>query len=150
MRLFSKRAAFSDGELDLVLSGEDVRDWFCGIEDGFTFLMYKAGTRKYMGYVSLRIGESGGLYYLGHIGYRVEEEYRGNHLAERACRLMVPLMKKLGIYSVVITTNVENIPSRRTAERLGCVLESIVPVPELFQGVCAGATHKCRYIWRIS
>ena len=78
MRLFSKRAAFSDGELDLVLSGEDVRDWFCGIEDGFTFLMYKAGTRKYMGYVSMRIGESGGLYYLGHIGYRVEEEYRGH------------------------------------------------------------------------
>lgn len=149
MRLFSKRAAFSDGDVDLVLSGEDVRDAFCGIEDGFTFLMYKKGTRRYMGYVSLRLGESGGLYYLGHIGYRVEEAYRGQHLAERACRLMMPLMKRIGLHSVVITTNVENIPSRRTAERLGCVLESIVPVPELFQGICAGATQKCRYIWRM-
>lgn len=149
MRLFGRKPAFSDGEVDLVLSGEDVSDPVCGIVDGFTFYMYKARTRHYMGYVSLRLGESPGLYYLGHIGYRVEPAYRGMHLAERGCRMMVPLMRKLGIKSVVITNNVENTPSRRTAERLGCVLESIVPVPPEFRGICAGATHKCRYIWRM-
>ena len=63
--------------------------------------------------------------------------------------MMLPLIRRLGIKSLVITNNVEHAPSRKTAENLGCVLESIVPVPELFQGVCAGATHKCRYIWRI-
>ncbi len=149
MRLFGKKPMFSDGEVDLVLSGEDVADPVCGIVDGFTFYMYKAGTRHYMGYVSLRLGDSPGLYYLGHIGYRVEPEYRGRNLAERGCRMMLPLIRRLGIRSLVITNNVENAPSRKTAENLGCVLESIVPVPQKFRGICAGATHKCRYIWRI-
>ena len=149
MRWFSKKAMFTDGEVDLVLSNEDVSDAVCGIVDGFTFYMYKARTRHYMGYVSLRLGESPGLYYLGHIGYRVEPEYRGQHLAERSCRMIVPLMKRLGIHSAVITTNVDNMPSRKTAERLGCILESIVPVPETFRGICAGAAWKCRYIWRV-
>lgn len=149
MRWFSKKAMFTDGEVDLVLSNEDVSDAACGIVDGFTFYMYKARTRHYMGYVSLRLGESPGLYYLGHIGYRVEPEYRGQHLAERSCRMIVPLMKRLGIHSAVITTNVDNMPSRKTAERLGCILESIVPVPEAFRGICAGAAWKCRYIWRV-
>lgn len=150
MRWFSKKPMFTDGEVDLVLSNEDVSDAMCGIVDGFTFYMYKAKTRHYMGYVSLRLGESEGLYYLGHIGYRVEEEYRGMHLAERGCRMMLPLIKRLGLHSLVITTNVENTPSRRTAERLGCTLESIVPVPREYRGICAGAPYKCRYIWRIS
>ena len=149
MRWFSKKAMFTDGEVDLVLSNEDVSDAACGIVDGFTFYMYKARTRHYMGYVSLRLGESPGLYYLGHIGYRVEPEYRGQHLAERSCRMIIPLMKRLGIHSAVITTNVDNMPSRKTAERLGCILESIVPVPERFRGICAGAAWKCRYIWRV-
>lgn len=149
MRWFSKKAMFTDGEVDLVLSNEDVSDAVCGIVDGFTFYMYKARTRHYMGYVSLRLGESPGLYYLGHIGYRVEPEYRGQHLAERSCRMIIPLMKRLGIHSAVITTNVDNMPSRKTAERLGCILESIVPVPERFRGICAGAAWKCRYIWRV-
>ncbi len=150
MRWFGKKPMFTDGEVDLVLSNEDVSDAVCGIVDGFTFYMYKAKTRHYMGYVSLRLGESGGLYYLGHIGYRVEKEYRGRHLAERACRMMLPLIRRLGIHSLVITTNVENTPSRKTAERLGCTLESIVPVPAEYRAICAGAPYKCRYIWHIT
>lgn len=149
MRLFSRKPMFSDGEVDLVLSNERVSDSLCGIEGGFTFYMYRARSRQYMGYVSLRLGESPGLYYLGHIGYRVEPEYRGMHLAERGCRLMLPLIRKLGLKSLVITNNVENAPSRKTAERLGCVLESIVPVPGEYRAICAGAPFKCRYIWRI-
>ena len=36
MRWFSKKAMFTDGEVDLVLSNEDVSDAVCGIVDGFT------------------------------------------------------------------------------------------------------------------
>lgn len=149
MRLFSRRAMFADEEIELVLSGEDVADPEAGITDGFTFYIYQAHTRNYAGYVSLRLGESGGLYYLGHIGYRVEEKYRGHGYAEKACRLMLPLLQRLQIESVVITNNVENIASRRTCEKLGCVLERIAPVPREYRALCAGAPKKCRYIWRI-
>lgn len=149
LRLFSRKAMFSDGVLDLVLSGEDVRDADCGIEDGYTFSIYRSGTRDYVGYVSLRLGESPGLYYLGHIGYRIEEKHRGHGYAARACGLMKPLLQRLRLGSVVITANVENAASRKTCENLGCVLERIAPVPPEQRALCAGATRKCRYIWRM-
>ncbi len=149
LRLFTRKATFSDSVLDLVLSNEDVRDESCGIQDGYTFSIFRAGTRDYVGYVSLRLGESPGLYYLGHIGYRIEEKHRGHGYAAHACRLMLPLMERLRLGSVVITTNVENIASRKTCEHLGCVLERIAPVPPEQRALCAGATEKCRYIWRM-
>lgn len=149
LRLFSRKPMFSDGEIDLTLSNEDVSDPECGIDDGYTFYIYRAKTRDYLGYVSLRLGESPALYYLGHIGYRIETEHRGYGYAARACRLMLPLLQRLRLESVVITTNVENIPSRKTCLRLGCVLERIAPVPPEYRALCAGAAQKCRYIWRI-
>lgn len=149
LRLFSHKPMFSDGEIDLVPTHEDVRDPECGIEDGYTFSIYLSGTRHYAGYVSLRLGESPGLYYLGHIGYRIEEKQRGHGYAERACRLMLPLLKRLHLGSVVITNNVDNIASRKTCEHLGCELERIADVPPEYRAVCAGALQKCRYIWRM-
>ena len=149
LRLFSRKATFSDGEIDLILSNENVADAECGIKDGYTFCIHKHDTQKYAGYVSLRLGESPALYYLGHIGYRIEPEYRGNGYAARACQMMLPLMKRLHLGSIVITNNPDNIPSRKTCEKLGCTLESIVDVPQEYRLICAGAAKKCRYIWRI-
>ncbi|MBR4359323.1 MAG: GNAT family N-acetyltransferase [Clostridia bacterium] len=149
LRLFSRKPMFSDGEIDLVLSNQDVADPSCGIEDGYLFSIYRCQTRDYVGYVSLRLGESPGLYYLGHIGYRIEENHRGHHYAEKACRLLEPLIRRLRLGSVVITANVENTASRRTCERLGCELERIAPVPPEQRTLCAGALQKCRYIWRM-
>ena len=56
LRLFTRKATFSDDVLDLVLTNEDVRDESCGIEDGYTFSVFRAKTRDYVGYVSLRLG----------------------------------------------------------------------------------------------
>ena len=148
LSLFSKRPDFSDGEIDLYLSDDDVRDPSCGIDDGYTFCIYPHKSNHYAGYVSLRIGESPELFYLGHIGYRIEQDYRGNGYAQKACRLIIPLIRKLGIRHPVITTDTNNMPSRKTCENLGCVLEGITPVPEKYQPVCAGSKAKCRYIWQ--
>ena len=149
LRLFSRKATFYDDELELVLSREDVSDPEYGIDDGYTFNIFLSGTRDYVGYVSLRLGESPGLYYLGHIGYRIEEKHRGHGYAAHACRLMLPLLKRLHLESVVITNNVENIASRKTCENLGCELERIADVPPAYRTLCAGAPRKCRYIWRM-
>ena len=133
-------------EICLALSPEDVRDPALGIEDGYTFDIYLNRPRKRIGYVSIRLGESPALYYLGHIGYRVDAPYRGHGYAAKACGMLIPFLRELQLKSVCITANPENTPSRKTCERIGCRLESIVAVPSAYRAVCSGAEYKCRYI----
>ena len=144
--LSSLRPMYRDAEIMLVLSPEDVRDPALGIEDGYTFDIFLNRPRRRIGYVSLRIGESPALYYLGHIGYRIDAPYRGHGYAARACGLLTPFLRGLNLKSVCITANPENTPSRKTCEHIGCRLESIVAVPPAYRAVCSGAEYKCRYI----
>jgi len=78
-----------------------------------------------MGNISLRVGLTEKLKeFGGHIGYEVEEQYRGNNYAARSCRLLFPLIRKLGIKPIVITCAPDNLPSVRTIESLGGILIS--------------------------
>lgn len=141
--------AFCDENIMLFLSNEIVENSEIGVTDGFTFHIYERKPRRKVGYISLRLGESPALYYLGHIGYRIDEPYRGHGYAARACKMILPLMQELHLKSICITANPDNIPSRKTCERIGCELESIVAIPQKFRYVCSGDTAKCRYILRI-
>lgn len=98
------------------------------------------------GGLNLRIGHSENLEkYAGHIGYHVYPPARGRHYAERACRLLFPLAKAHGLSTLWITCNPDNIPSRRTCERLGAELVEIVPVPKDHELYARGDREKCRY-----
>ena len=83
-----------------------------------------------IGRCDLRIGHNQKLYYGGNIGYTVFPDYRGNHYAERACRLLFELARRHGLGYVIITCNPDNLPSRRTCERLGGELLEIAELPE--------------------
>lgn len=61
----------------------------------------------------------------GHIGYEVDEQFRCNAYAARACRLLVPLARSHGIDPILITCDPDNIPSRRTCEKIGARLIDI-------------------------
>ncbi|MEF9879241.1 MAG: GNAT family N-acetyltransferase [Clostridia bacterium] len=106
-------------------------------------------TQKAVGEIALRIGESDGLFYLGHIGYHINSPFRGKHGALRACRLCIPIFKQLGMRSFVITTDVDNRASIRTCQSLGCVLESTVMVPLWCRREFAITEKKLRYIYEI-
>lgn len=83
-----------------------------------------------MGHCDLRIGYNDGLYYGGHIGYAVDEGYRGHHYAAKACMLMFELAKKHGMDHLYITCNPDNWPSRKTLEYLKGELLEIAELPE--------------------
>ena len=103
-------------------------------------------TIEIAGRIALRLGDTEDLrMYLGHFGYNVYVPARGNHLAERACRLLFPLAKKHGMTELWITANPDNIPSRRTCERLGAKYIDTVPLPEGHPLYMSGDREKCRY-----
>lgn len=83
-----------------------------------------------IGKLNVRIGYTDSLYYGGQIGYGINTEYRGHHYAEKACRLLIPLLKAHGMKRILITNNYTNIASKRTCERLGAKLIRVAVVPQ--------------------
>ncbi|MCR5665117.1 MAG: GNAT family N-acetyltransferase [Oscillospiraceae bacterium] len=83
-----------------------------------------------MGRCDLRVGHNEKLYYGGNIGYGIFPDCRGRRLAEKACRLLFELARRLGMTYLYITCSPDNLPSRRTCERLGGKLLEIAELPE--------------------
>lgn len=101
---------------------------------------------RIVGGIGFRVGQNRELeLYSGHIGYHVYTPARGHHYAERAARLLFPLVRHHRISPVWITCNPDNFPSRRTIERLGGRLIDIVDIPEHHPFFARGERQKCRY-----
>lgn len=143
------RPAFSDGVIDLIPIRLYPPDSDMGFGECYDYVITPHGERREAGQISLRLGESPCVYYFGHIGYHVDPPFRGHGWAQRACRLLVPLMRMRGKTSVVITTDPDNVPSRRTCEHLGCEMERIVDVPSSIRDRWEISEVKCRYVWRL-
>ena len=85
---------------------------------------------SHVGELNLRIGYTDGLYYGGQIGYSVDEQHRGHGYAEKACRLLAPVIRAHGMKKVLFTNNITNIDSKRTCEKLGAKLIRIARLPK--------------------
>lgn len=144
-----RKPAMTDGVIDLYVARLGWPDEALGFDDVYDYYICPHGTRKEAGQISFRTGESDCVYYFGHIGYHIDPPWRGQHWAARACMLLKPLIEVCGKQSVVITNDPDNIGSRRTCERIGCELESIVEVPREMQRRWGLSPVKCRYIWRM-
>ena len=144
------RPEFTDGVIDLVPIRLFPPEEEMGFGEVYDYIIAPHGQRREAGRISLRLGERPCVYYFGHIGYHVDPPWRGHHYAARACALLEPLIAASGKSSIVITTDPDNMPSRHTCERIGCILESIVPVPPLMQSRWELSPVKCRYVWKIN
>jgi tagatose 1,6-diphosphate aldolase len=103
------------------------------------------------GGIGLRIGTSREIeLFSGNIGYHVYPPARGNHFAERAVRLVLPLARRHGMRHLWITCNPDNTASRRTCERLGARLIDIVAIPKEHPFRTRGETQKCRYFLELT
>ena len=103
-----------------------------------------------MGACNLRVGYNENLYYGGHIGYGVDEAYRGHHYAAKACRLLFQLARMHGMKYLYITCRPDNLPSRKTCEYLGGELIEIAQLPEdNYMRVHKGETETCVFKFNI-
>ena len=99
------------------------------------------------GGIGLRVGTTEEIRkYAGHVGYHVYPPARGHHYAERACRMLLPLAAAHGLRELWITVNPDNLPSRRTCERLRARLVDVIPIPSDHPFFARGERFKCRYV----
>jgi tagatose 1,6-diphosphate aldolase len=112
----------------------------------YRFEMRRLPDGARMGRIELRIGQTQDLIlYTGHIGYRVDPQYRGHRYAARSCVLLADLARRHGHAEIWITCDPENLSSRRTCELTGAIFEGIVPLPEHHFFYKAGSRSKCRF-----
>lgn len=142
---FLDTAFLRNDEITLVLErtadADPVRKW---VPAYFFNICDKQGRK--MGVCDLRIGYCDGLYYGGHIGYTVFEEYRGSHYAAKACLLLFSLARRHGMDHLFITCSPDNQASRKTCEYLHGKLLEIAELPEdNDMRVMDGDTQKCIY-----
>jgi tagatose 1,6-diphosphate aldolase len=143
----------SDGEIRLVCTAKTpanpAKNWL----PSYDFVICK-GSEK-VGNINLRIGYGGGpfnsnCYYGGQIGYGVDEKYRGNGFAGRACKLLEPVAKAHGMTKLLVTTDAENTASIRVCEKLGLRLVRKVRIPAWHQLYKDGGRYENIFEWDIS
>lgn len=82
-----------------------------------------------VGRIVWRLGNDEEHYYDGHIGYHIEEEYRGHYYAYQACLLLKDQIIKDGYDHVLLTCDPDNIASRKTIEKLGAIFIERKEIP---------------------
>jgi tagatose 1,6-diphosphate aldolase len=134
-----------DNELELVLAEKIPANNEKEYVPVYKFDMASVNTGEKMGQIILRVGNNENIKYGGHIGYSVDEKFRGHHYSARSIKLLFQLAKKHGINPLWITCDPENIASRRTCELASGQLMEIVDIPENNDQYQRGERKKCRY-----
>lgn len=113
LRIYESNPDLTDGEIDIYLKADETKLPFQG-----TIYLHdtaiEVGVIDYRGPVDSK--------WLGDIGYTIKEEYRGHNFAYKALNLISQLIASKGIDKVTITTYPTNLPSVRTIEKFGGVL----------------------------
>ena len=97
------------------------------------------------GETALRLGFNDNLYYGGHIGYTVYEDYRNMGVATAACGIVLGLAKEHGFKKVIITNDYTNKASRRVCEKIGGRLIRFARLPEWHDLYLEGQRVVCIY-----
>lgn len=136
----------NDGIIELKLISYQKGSEYVGYLPSYFFSIRQAkDTRIEVGRCDLRVGMSPEIPYAGHIGYRVWVSQRGRGYAGKASRLLMAFAHQLGMEEVLITCDPDNIPSRRTLEKLNGRFDGVVAVPESSPCFEAGDREKCQF-----
>jgi predicted acetyltransferase len=138
----------TDGELVLRVNREapgiPEKKWV----PAYFFDIYLVSANKKVGTADLRIGYTDDLvWYGGLIGYGIDEKFRGNSYASKACELIKRVAKDHGMDVLWITCEENNIASKRTLEKLGCSFVGIMDLPEYHDLYKRGQRRVRRYRW---
>lgn len=119
-----------------------------GFSPEFKFDIKLKNGCKRIGHINLRLGNSEKVIkYIGHIGYGIDQEYRGNKYASKACKVAQKIFIDHNMSKVIVTCNPENFASRKVCESIGAILINEVEVPPTSIAYSETEKRKCRYEW---
>lgn len=144
---FGEFSKITDGEIDLILDKKVPEDVEKGYVPAYFFNIVLHDKSQIIGYIDLRIGNNLNTYYGGNVGYAISPDFRGNHYALKACKLLFEVVRYHKMERVYITCNPENIASRKTIEKLGLAFVEIADLPEDNPMYLDGEKQKCVYRW---
>ena len=137
-----------DRELSLVCAEKVPEDPVKGWAPMYNFSIVVDGVT--VGNVNLRIGYFGDLEFKGQIGYDVDVAHRGKGYAARGVKLLAPVAKFHKMEKLLITCNVDNLPSARVCEKLGLTLLRTTDVPEWHDCYKRGERRFKIYEWDLT
>lgn len=88
------------------------------------------GLDETIGTCSAKLGFNDVLFFIGNVGYEIDENYRGNGYAGEAVELLKQLFKVNHFDKIYITNAPNNNSSRRVCEKLGAQFLGIFEIPE--------------------
>lgn len=137
----------TDGEIDLRIQDKTPSNEEKGYVPAYKYMITLHNTNDSIGNIDIRIGCNENTYFGGNIGYEIDEAYRGNGYASKACRIIKQVAISHGMDKIIITCNPNNLPSRRTCEKAGLELKEIADLPsynDMYQG---GERQECIFEW---
>ncbi len=137
----------TDGEIDLKIEEKTPSNEEKGYVPAYKYRITLNNSNDSIGNIDIRIGYNENIYYGGHIGYGIDEGYRGKSYAAKACRIIKQVAIAHGMDKLIITCNPDNFPSRRTCEKAGLKLKEIVDLPPHNEMYLNGEKQKCIYEW---
>lgn len=144
--LFLNAGVLVDDDLELVLLAQYPGDTAKSRVPGYEFEMRGSQTGRVMGHIRFRVGDIDGVLKYGcHVGYDVNEEFRGHKYAARSLRLLLPLARAHGLRELWIGCDPTNVASRRTCEVAGASFRDVLDIPETHEMHKAGWSKACRY-----
>jgi len=144
---FGSFELLSGERIDLRLDKKEPADPARGYVPAYDFHLTLHGTAEKVGSLRLRIGTAEQLYFPGHLGYDVDEPFRGRRYAEEACRLVIPVALFHDLHALILTCNPDNAPSKRTIENLGARLLGQVEIPPTHEMYAEHGPLLLRYEW---
>jgi predicted acetyltransferase len=106
-----------------------------------------------MGEINLRAGYTENIeLYRGNIGFTVYEGFRGDHLSGRSCLLLKPFIGSLGLETIWLTCNADNVASERNLVYIGAQYVDTTHVRDDSHYAAYYPVHarvKLRYRWDI-
>ena len=129
----SQKEIFNSGLFNI--SGDEIElkliDTYKGAQGALPFywwdIILKEKNIK-IGKISFRIGNNYHSFYNGNIGYEIDNEYRGNKYAYKACKLLLDVARYHEIKKLNLSCDYDNIASYKTIEKLGGkLIEEIKP-----------------------